>query len=133
MPLPQVWEQYISLNDNKADLAEFLSGELMSHSNTLPEGSPIVVGGGLTGENNAKANTFDAEHLSVNHKEADTRMIVHAKDASARGYERLIVNCRDTDVLLLLIYHMGSAVETWMVSGTSKQRYTKSLNVSVML
>lgn len=123
VPLPQVWEQFISLDENKADFAEFLSNEILKRARTLPEGCTIVAGGGFPDPENAKSNNFDAKHLSVSHEEADTRMIIHAKDAIDRGYKRIVVNCRDTDVLLLLIYHLGElAVETWMVSGTSKQR-----------
>ena len=32
VPLPQIWEQYITHDDNKADLAEFLSNELLKQS-----------------------------------------------------------------------------------------------------
>jgi len=122
VPLPHVWEQYIVLDENKKDLADFLSAELLRQSDMLPEGSVVVAGGGFTGDINAKSNNFDADHLSVDHEEADTRMIIHAKDAIENGFQRLIVICRDTDVLLLMLYHIGNMVETWMVSGTAKQR-----------
>ena len=121
-PLPQVWEQYISQEDNKSDLAEFLSNELMGKSDNLPNGSTMVVGGGYRSAINARSSSFNADHLSANHEEADTRMIVHAKDAVARGYGRLEVISRDTDVLLLLVYHFGEDVECWMVSGTGRSR-----------
>jgi len=121
-PLPQVWDQYISNEDNKGDLAEFLSNELMKNSDNLPNGSTIVIGGGYRGEMNAKSSSFNANHLSANHEEADTRMIVHAKDAIERGYRRLEIFSRDTDVLLLLLYHLGEETECWMVSGTGRSR-----------
>ena len=38
--------------------------------------------------------------------------------------------CKDTDVLLLLLYHLGRIdVEVWMVSGTAKQRKCDPVHV----
>ncbi len=124
VPLPEVWDQYIALGQNKADLAEYLSTELIQRADTLTDGGcEVVAGGGFPNPDNARSNIRDVKHLSVNHEEADTRMIVHAMDAVKLGYKRLLVMCRDTDVLLLLLYHLGAlSVETWMISGTAKQR-----------
>ena len=59
--------------------------------------------------------------LCVDDEEADTLIIIHAKHAINTHFGRIIMKCRDTDVLLLLIQHVGSMyVETWMTSGTSK-------------
>ena len=38
---------------------------------------------------------------------ADTRIILRAKAAHREGYERLIISCRDSDVLVLFIYFSG--------------------------
>src|SRR6266536_2542823 len=61
-----------------------------------------------------------AESLQSTHEEADTRIILHAIDAISAGYQRLIVQCRDTDVLVLLIhfYDRIAADEIWMSAGT---------------
>ena len=72
---------------------------------------------------NAKSSKREVTALSANHEEADTCLIVRAKDAVENNHKRIIVMCRDTDVLLLLLYHLGRIdVEVWMVSRTSKQR-----------
>ena len=111
----------MALDENKSDLAEFLSHEMMSKSASLPKNCTLVVGGGLPCPDNAKANNIDAKDLCVDHEEADTRIIIHARHAINSHFGRIIVKCRDTDVLLLLIHHVGSMdVETWMTSGTSK-------------
>ena len=61
-------------------------------------------------------------HLRGNHEEADIRLILHSCEAASEGYERLVLRCSDTDVLLLLFYFMPTRVaEVWMVSGTSTQ------------
>ena len=49
----------------------------------------------------------DQTKLSGNHEEADTILILHAREATDKGYERVIVIYRDTDVLLLLGYFMS--------------------------
>ena len=87
VPLPKIWEQYISHHESKADLAEFLSGELMRQSDTLSDSFMNVVGESSMGEVDAIVNTFDAKQLSVQDEEANTRMIMHGNDACERGYE----------------------------------------------
>jgi len=37
--------------------------------------------------------------LAANHKEADTRLILHVLEAVKSVYKRIVVKCRDTDVL----------------------------------
>ena len=80
-------------------MAEFLSNELLKQSENLLAGSNIVVGGGFPGDVDSKSSTFDSTNLCVNHEEEDTRMILHSRDAIDRGYKRLDVYFRDTDVL----------------------------------
>ena len=61
-------------------------------------------------------------HLHSNHEEAVTRLILHSCEAASEGYERLVLRCSDTDVLVLLLYFMPTRVaEVWMVSGASTQ------------
>lgn len=61
--------------------------------------------------------------LQATHEEADTRIILHACHAISSGYKRVVVESRDTDVILMMIYHLGYlAADVWMASGTSKQR-----------
>lgn len=57
----------------------------------------------------------------------NTTYYIHAVDATTKGYERLIIKCRETDVLLLLLVfaHLLSP-EIWMKAGTAKKhRYIK--------
>ncbi|KAG1659854.1 hypothetical protein GQR58_022307 [Nymphon striatum] len=63
------------------------------------------------------------DHLSSNHEEADTRLILHAADASQQGYERCVLQCRDTDVLVLAVAHRDSLPsETWFSMGLKAKR-----------
>ena len=44
--------------------------------------------------------------LQATHEEADTRIILHACHAISSGYKRVVVKGRDTDVILMMIYHL---------------------------
>ena len=124
VPLPQVWAQFIALEDTKADLATYLPEELLQKASTLASNCEVVAEGAFTDHVNAKSSTRDVTALSANHEEADTRLILHAKDAIQSNYKRLIVICRDTDVLLLLLYHLGrTKTEVWMVLPSSHQNW----------
>ena len=61
-------------------------------------------------------------HLQATHEEADTRILLHAVDAEAKGYQRLIIQCKDTYVLvLLLVFAHQLSPEVWMKAETAKK------------
>ena len=47
-----------------------------------------------------KATHKDVAHLQTNQEEADTKMMLHALDATANGATQLQIHSPDTDVLL---------------------------------
>ena len=49
--LPQVWAQFISLSENTADLAAFLSEYLVKRFPNVPAGCELVLGGALSAQN----------------------------------------------------------------------------------
>ena len=58
----------------------------------------------------------NVSHLRDNHGEADTRILLN------QGYARLVIECRDSDVLLLLLEFANQlSQEIWMKSGTTKK------------
>ena len=123
LALPQVWGNFISLPENKADLANFLSEYMIQHGQELLPNCELVTSGGFK-EPTSSTSMENLTHLTCNHEEADTRIILHACDAVSKSFNRLLVRCRDTDVLLLLVHFVGTIkdVETWMIAGTAKQR-----------
>ena len=66
------------------------------------------------------------ERLYSTQEEADTRMILHASSLS-RDHERIIIQCDDTDVLILLVYYFSRGHLTdhvYMYAGhCGKERY----------
>ena len=99
VPLPKNWSNFLSLADNKADLAHFLSEELCSQAHVYKE---IVVDGGFRDELQVKSSTctIDLGPLKSTHEEADTRLVLHAVHSQ---FHTVVVSSRDTDVLLLLV------------------------------
>ena len=101
------WDRFIVVEENKASLAHFLSTEMSQRYGTHP-GRELVVSGGfreILKVWSSDASRESLQELSSDHEEADTRIVLHARDAAVRGYRQVNVLCRDTDVLVLLLAH----------------------------
>ena len=46
---------------------------------------------------------------------------MHALDAHAQGFERVVINTRDIDILILLIHH-DIPIEVWTNCSKSKEK-----------
>ncbi|CAH3185140.1 unnamed protein product [Porites lobata] len=119
VPLPRSWSTFLALDENKADLARFLSEKLLAGA---PVNKIIIVSGGFQDEDTVKCSrpTIDVRALRGFHEEADTRIILHCIHSDA---EFLVVACQDTDVFCLLIAHIDKmrCKQLWMKAGTSKK------------
>ena len=115
----------MSHTSNKSELAAFISNELKNCSE-LPSDCELVLGGGFSDIRMVWSSTSrDLSHLISTTEEGDTRICLRAKDNLARGYQRVIISCRDTDVLVLALGHRCElSPEIWIHSGISKdQKY----------
>jgi hypothetical protein len=66
-----------------------------------------------------KSNRFSVDHLKSSQEEADTRMLLHALDASQRGAKTICIQSPDTDVLVLALWcYKDLCAETSMLVGT---------------
>ncbi len=128
VPLPKQWKLFMDLTENKKDLTNFLSWQLsvIGHESLADdERGEIVIAGGYTDNESATSTKGHVSELLVsNQEEADTRMLLHIKDAAQHGYERVIVHCRDTDVISLLVsfYAELQVPEIWVSAGTQQKR-----------
>lgn len=109
----------MALEENKADLALFLSNHLIKHSS---KGGPvIVVSGGFAEATTVMSSdpSLRISSLQADHEEADTRLILHCVHAHV---ETTVVSARDTDVFLLLLAHYEKmqCEYLYMKAGTSK-------------
>ena len=126
------YRQFLKGTGNKVDLVQFVSEYIMENSKaTVPHGKSIVIAGGFqNGEEVRSISSVgldNVEDLYSTHEEADTRMILHAISLSSL-YQRIIVRCDDTDVLVLLLHYMNRgllAKETFMHAGHSGKCVTR--------
>ena len=118
------WGRFIVLEDSKASLAHFLCTKMSESYIAYPRRELIVSGGfsDILKVWSSDKSREDFEGLASNHEEADTRIILHARDATVKGYSQVNVLCRDTDVLVLLLAHRENLCQNiWMFSGTSRR------------
>ena len=124
VPLPIKWKHFIDHPDNKADLANFLSEDLIRRAKDMLQNGELITSGGFVQETGAaSSHGTDVSPLKSTHEEADTRIILHALAACQNGYDRLIICSRDTDVLVLLVHFANQlSQEIWFRAGTAQRR-----------
>ena len=70
-----------------------------------------------------EATNQATEHLQSNHEEADTKLILHAIDATANGTTTLEIHSPDTDVFVLSLRRYPELCQnTYFVTGSSQRR-----------
>jgi len=120
VPLPAKWDTFMAHNENKADLANFLSQQLMLQA---PRNKTIVVSGGFVDEEQVFSSNpeVDTDKLKARHEEADTRLILHCTENQAPS---IVIAARDTDVLVLLLahFHKMSSEKVWLKAGSVANR-----------
>ncbi|XP_031340958.1 uncharacterized protein LOC116169072 [Photinus pyralis] len=117
--LPQQWHLFINSVFNKRQLTNFLSEQLITLSKTRQ--IQFATSGGFENVTDFKTNVElgdSCKFLTSDHEEADTRIILHVLSAKMAGYTRCIVECSDTDVLVLLVHFKKQLIpELWMKVG----------------
>ena len=101
VPLPQNWQNFLALPDNKSDLTRFLSEHIVANA------SPDKIDGGFLDEGEVQSSDrleelIDVSVFNAAHEERDTRLILHCAKSSL---DTIVVLARDTDVSLLLVAH----------------------------
>ena len=121
VPLPIKWQAFLALGENKSDLAQFLSDELVRQA---PGNITLVVSGGCADEEDVLCMdpALDVAILRSNHEEADTRFVLHAVNLNGI-VDNIVVSARDTDVITLLLAHLSKIrSKVWICAGTSKKK-----------
>ena len=119
---PHCRSKFMSNTLNKSELQTFLSNELKNCSEQVPLDCELVLGGGFNEIKTVWSSASqDLSHLISTTEETATRIFLHAKDALTCGYQRMVISCRDTDVLVPPLAHRSElSSEIWIHSGTSK-------------
>ncbi|CAG9762464.1 unnamed protein product [Ceutorhynchus assimilis] len=120
IPLPKDWKNFLALGENKAELARFLSQEVVQH---IFEAIEVVFSGGLIHEDDVRSTNTesDVSAFAATHEEADKRVLLYAVHSDV---DNIVVMARDTDICLLLIHHSDkmTSSKVWMMSDTAKKR-----------
>ena len=120
------------LDENKTELFQFLANEAVSID---PECGQVV----STCGQEVICNVPEYDHSIVspcNHEEADTRLILHARDCVNNNLNKILIRTVDTDVVILAIafFHRLSAQELWIAFGTGKKyRYISVNEIATIL
>ena len=122
-PVPKKWQNFISNPVNKTNLKAFLGSMWKEMAKTRLAGDQkLVLAGCFIHSDDTFAITQNQEtpllHLSSDHEEADTRMLLHASDCS-RDHQRIVVQSPDTDVAALCVYacNMINTQQLWFRTG----------------
>ena len=96
---PSNWQEFLRIDENKTELFQYLANkvtEAIQYKTVISTFDTKVV---------CNQYAEDLQFIShCNHEEADTRIFVHAKDASMKGYRNVLVRTVDTDVVVLQQY-----------------------------
>ena len=95
--VPSSWNNFLRQDDNKTELFAFIATHI---ENTETLNTVIITKG-----EDVVSNTYinKNELAPCTHEEADTRLFVHAKDASIEGNKKIIISSTDTDVVVIAI------------------------------
>ena len=105
LPVPKEWNSFLRNSDNKTELFAFLATHI--YQNFHPAGKFVFV----TNDSDVLCWPKDQDvslMAPCNHEEADSRIFVHAYDASSRqDMNGIPVHTVDTDVVVLAITFCG--------------------------
>lgn len=123
MPVPKQWSKYISNPKNKVNLCDFLCHSLCEKlpSRLQPTHKVFLAGGFRDGSVTVslmQSSVTVEQSLQSDHEEADTRLMVHAKQASI-SHPRIVIQSPDTDVVVLSAAHFADiqCQEMWIKTG----------------
>ncbi|KAK3750704.1 hypothetical protein QZH41_005744 [Actinostola sp. cb2023] len=103
----------LSHTKTKNELTSYLAEKFIGHAEKTK--LRVVVAWGCT----CRATHQDVDHLQSYQEEADTKMLLHALDATANGATELFIHSPDTDVLVLSLRRYPELCEkTSFVTGT---------------
>lgn len=132
--LPKNWHEFLHVDENKTQLFQYLAVVI---TELVVEGKTIVA---TTGTSVLSCPTFPIEDLEpCNHEEADTRMILHALDAShqldVHGVtdKSIMIRTVDTDVVVLCVSFFTKlhVNELWIAFGVGRSfRYIATHEVA---
>jgi len=114
--IPGKWPEFLRIDDNKAELFSFLATSVTA----LDADKQII------STHHAEVICTQPRDISglapCTHEEADTRLLLHVKDAVNEGYTNVSIRTVDTDVLVLAVTAAQclNIAELWVAFGAGK-------------
>jgi len=94
---PSNWSAFLKLDDNKSELFAYLSS--MISTLDIPTGKQVIP----TVDDNVLCNPSRESIATLSppcgHEEADTRLLLHVRDAEIQGYRTVMLRTVDTDAV----------------------------------
>ena len=97
-PIPKKWNEFLSISQNKLELFAFINTYLFQNP---PEDKELVA----TQGNGVICHLIRDNSMLApcDHDEADTRIFLHIADAVLRGYSKVLIRSKDTDIVVLSV------------------------------
>ena len=100
-PVWKNWQQFLQVDENKSELFHLLAQDLLKcHAVQSFEG--LVVATDRT-EVVTSGNHNGLNLRPCNHEEADTRILLHVRDAASCGHRKIAIRTVDTDVVVIAL------------------------------
>ncbi len=122
------WESFLRIDDNKTELFTFLAEQLSTFNAT----DDRIVVSTLRMEVVCNCPSKDTSQISpCNHEEADTRIMLHVKDAVQTGMRQIMIRTVDTDVVVIAISigHKLNILNLWIAFGVGKHNTIRYIPV----
>ena len=112
-------KKFLSHSSTKDQLTSYLAQKVKEEYTNSQQ---VVI---ISYKETVVSNGLDVDHLQSSHEEADTKLFLHARDATIRGATELDIQSPDTDVFLLAIRRFPLLpLATKFITGTGPSRRT---------
>ena len=131
--VPRQWKKFITAGENKEELIKFIFKSWSEECDPqLLRGVEVFIAHeSQCHQLVASTNTIachEVEDLACDHEEADTRMLAHAKSASAE-YSSIIIKSPDTDVFIIALNaSLSIRADLYFETGTKDKRRIISIS-----
>ena len=127
--IPSNWMDFLCDSNNKKEHFEFLASKVVK--TTLPNNKTLYI---ISGESVISTGFGVVTMTECNHKEADTRIVVHIVHALEQGMKTVKVRTADTNVIAILVGafvdmknaptmcgYLGGLIHVWIFGWPSAQ------------
>lgn len=120
-PIKQ-WGQLLSSGEFKNKLEPFILNDWKTKRNILKNSKAYVNDSSETWRFNKETMEI-CERLQSNQEEADTRILLHAKDANKNNYSDIVISSPDTDVFIIALSKLKAiGSNLFMLTGTGEKK-----------